>query len=38
MAAAEEESRLEAFVKQQKLLANSGLTQEEITEFKQLTA
>jgi hypothetical protein len=38
MAAAEQESLLEAFVEQKKLLANSGLTEEEITEFKQLTA
>ena len=38
MAAAEQESLLEAFVEQKKLLANSGLTEEEITEFKQLIA
>ena len=38
MAAAEQESLLEAFVEEKKLLANSGLTEEEITEFKQLTA
>jgi hypothetical protein len=38
MAAAEQESLLEAFVEQKKLLASSGLTEEEITEFKQLTA
>ena len=38
MAAAEQESLLQAFVEEKKLLANSGLTQEEITEFKQLTA
>jgi hypothetical protein len=38
MAAAEQESLLEAFVEQKKLLANSGLTEEELTEFKQLTA
>jgi len=38
MQAAEQESLLEAFVEQKKLLANSGLTEEEITEFKQLTA
>ena len=38
MQAAEQESLLEAFVEQKKLLASSGLTEEEITEFKQLTA
>ena len=38
MAAAEQKSLLEAFVEEKKLLANSGLTEEEITEFKQLTA
>ena len=38
MQAAEQESLLEAFVEQKKLLANSGLTEEEITEFKQLIA
>ena len=38
MAAAEQESLLEAFVEEKKLLANSGLTEEEITELKQLTA
>ena len=37
MAAAEQESLLEAFLEEKKLLANSGLTEEEITEFKQLT-
>ena len=38
MASAERESMLEAFVEEKKLLANSGLTPEEITEFKLLTA
>jgi hypothetical protein len=38
MQAAEQESLLEAFVEQKKFLANSGLIEEEITEFKQLTA
>ena len=38
MAAAEQEALLEAFVEEKKLLANSGLTEEEITEFKQLIA
>jgi hypothetical protein len=38
MAAAEQESLLEAYVEEKKLLANSGLTEEEITKFKQLTA
>ena len=38
MQAAEQESLLKAFVEEKKLLANSALTEEEITEFKQLTA
>jgi hypothetical protein len=38
MQAAEQESLLKAFVEEKKLLANSGLTEEEIIEFKQLTA
>jgi hypothetical protein len=37
MAQAEAESILEGFIEQKKLLASSGLTEEEITEFKQLT-
>lgn len=38
MAQAEEEARLESFVETKKLIAASGLTPEEITEFKQLTS
>ena len=38
MASAEEEARLEAFVESKKNLAASGLSAEEIAEFKQLIA
>ena len=38
MQAAEHEALLETFIEQKKLLAASGLSEEEITEFKQLTA
>jgi hypothetical protein len=38
MQAAEHEALLETFIEQKKLLAASGLSEEEITEFKLLTA
>ncbi len=38
MAEAEEESRLEAFIETKKRLKESGLSAEEIEEFKQLAA